>query len=1118
MSVCDPYRELELYLEQANLDITEVFNKWAADSILRRNDQNSTNTVTTRRNNNDSCSESPVSTDSSPVYVTSTTLTGTSGNSSEGFDTNYKPILLSDTDLQQSDEEEDISINTPYVDNELDDNYNEYRQLIENGASLEFGLLFDAPRAHKTPSPRRYAHVYDPNIPYLFTPYPLTARYLRVIFEHLDAHDQLQTADVHVATQQLLDAFVVGELTQLVSFATTEDNTDIFSKEAEMALDRAIVEGDVAGGFADRYDETNTSPEWEMFMDIIRRIVPLSKITRVNKQQLAEVLVLRANLRQFILFDIEATEACRWLRAAGFPQYAQLYESNQFPVEIAAVEQDHPQLEASVLASLFRRLHVLNRCARLHQQKNSQQQSDWDDEECALSANWIYQSDVRRWSRVGRDLDIPNVGSKDWQKLQGLANSAMNSTDPEDPNSITLTPTRERDNSNQQQQPRILRAGSAKIRRHTLNRDPFDSSPISNNSTNNSTPAVSVLDMLSQQLRSLNTSQSSVNEVGQGQAGQEATSTVSLAVADAEGAMPRTGRRSKTRSLDKCDLPGMPSCLAAEKYPHQSLFRLRMPSAPMFSLRSAWQSHSRAAAAADILEERLELEEGGRPISSLSCTQLHVLRKLALLKLTAYMERFCPGHRTGWNWDLPKVLLRNKPKPKDKEKEKKKESDIFGISLNLMLQRTGFPIPKCIEVALEWLAVHGKDQLGIFRRSGVKSRIAALRDLMEERGHNIDFSAFQVYDIADLVKQYFRELPDALMTNKLSETFILIIQHVPLNLRRESFLCAIMLMPDEHHEVLRILLHFLRDLAQSSEVHNMNLSNLAVCFGPSLFHYQPVPTSRQGLGQPHEKELNESTAAHRCLTYMLENIENVFSIPKELLQQCKGDEIKESAVLHLSQLGADCNGNWRSYLQECQNALMREVREKNRGWLAVQPHNPKVEMAYKKVADGHPLRLWRISAEVEAPPVEVLHRILRERHVWDDDLEGMRIVEIIDSDTEVHQYHRRSIRPLPVEDYCVIRMWKSDLLKGACMIVETSVEHDDAVTIPNSVRGIVLASRYLIEPGGSGKSKVVHLVRVDTRGRMPEWFQKNYGHMCAVFLANLQNSFRKTAGGPESNV
>lgn len=49
------------------------------------------------------------------------------------------------------------------------------------------------------------------------------------------------------------------------------------------------------------------------------------------------------------------------------------------------------------------------------------------------------------------------------------------------------------------------------------------------------------------------------------------------------------------------------------------------------------------------------------------------------------------------------------------------------------------------------------------------------------------------------------------------------------------------------------------------------------------------------------------------------------------------------------------------------------------------------------------------------------------------------------------------------------------------MIVETSVEHDEGPVLAGGVRGIVLASRYLIEPCGSGKSRIMHLSRVDTK-------------------------------------
>lgn len=261
-------------------------------------------------------------------------------------------------------------------------------------------------------------------------------------------------------------------------------------------------------------------------------------------------------------------------------------------------------------------------------------------------------------------------------------------------------------------------------------------------------------------------------------------------------------------------------------------------------------------------------------------------------------------------------------------------------------------------------------------------------------------------------------------------------------------------------------------------------------------------------------------------------------IPHEFINQCKIGEITESKVVQLSELGCQSKKGWRGYLDDCQTALQKEAREKSRGWLVVVGHNPKVEIAYKKVADGHPLRLWKICADIEAPPSEVLHRLLRERHKWDQELQSAKIVAQIDKNCEIFQYVRRNIEPLPDEEYCVVRTWKTDLPKDACLIVETSVEHPDAAHVPGAVRGIVLASRYLIEPCGSGKSRLLHHSRIDTRyvfaiyctqlqhknvvfafrGRMPEWYHKNYGHLCAILIANVQNSFRQTAVGPESKV
>lgn len=59
------------------------------------------------------------------------------------------------------------------------------------------------------------------------------------------------------------------------------------------------------------------------------------------------------------------------------------------------------------------------------------------------------------------------------------------------------------------------------------------------------------------------------------------------------------------------------------------------------------------------------------------------------------------------------------------------------------------------------------------------------------------------------------------------------------------------------------------------------------------------------------------------------------------------------------------------------------------------------------------------------------------------------------------------------------RTWRTNLPRGACALLLTSVDHDRAPVV--GVRVNVLLSRYLIEPCGSGKSKLTYMCRADLR-------------------------------------
>lgn len=508
-------------------------------------------------------------------------------------------------------------------------------------------------------------------------------------------------------------------------------------------------------------------------------------------------------------------------------------------------------------------------------------------------------------------------------------------------------------------------------------------------------------------------------------------------------------------------------------------------------------------------------------LCSLSAGQILVLKKLSLLKLTALLEKYSPG-RSGWSLSMPRNLFKRNKVPDYKNK------NVFGVPFTVIIQRTGQALPQCILHAMRFLRRTAEDALGIFRKSGVRSRIQKLRNEIEANPESVNFEELQAYDVADLVKQYFRELPECLLTNKLSDIFISIFIYVPIEMRLEALQACVVLMADENRDVLQSLLLFLSDIAKQHQSHQMTASNLAVCFAPSLFNMggtknpsqTPSPRrNRKNPGIPDARELMEQKAAHECLTIMITECKKLFTMSAATLSKCRvwhGDPV---SLEELNSTASEGNQGYTAYIEACIQGLLKESREKFRGWVSEKmPADCEIDVSNKKVGDGHPLRLWKCSVEVEAPPSEVLNRVLNDRQQWDEDLLQWNTMEKLDKQTEVFQYVRNSMAPHPTRDFCVLRSWRTDLPKGTCVLISTSIEHPRA-DLKGGLRAVELASRYLIEPCGTGKSRLTHISRVDIRGHSPDWYKKVYGYICAGFMERIRLSFQSVqTDGPETKV
>ncbi|MFT7807734.1 rho GTPase-activating protein 7-like [Arapaima gigas] len=490
-------------------------------------------------------------------------------------------------------------------------------------------------------------------------------------------------------------------------------------------------------------------------------------------------------------------------------------------------------------------------------------------------------------------------------------------------------------------------------------------------------------------------------------------------------------------------------------------------------------------------------------VSGQSVLQMNLLQKFSLLKLTALLEKHAPTHKQGFSWAVPKFMKRTKVR-------EHRGCSVFGVPLRVNVQRTGQPLPLGIQQAMRYLRSQCLDQVGLFRKSGVKSRIQALRQMNEACPEGVSYEGQSAYDVADMLKQYFRDLPEPLLTSKLSETFLQIYQYVPKEQRLQAAKAATLLLPDENREALQALLCFLSDVAAAAAENQMTCTNLAVCLAPSLFHLNTlrrdgssprVMQRKQSLGKPDQRDLNENLAATQGLAHMIAECRKFFQIPEEM-GFCRDSYVEQGLPpAGLEELG---QGSDVPSLQDTLESLQKEAKDRFRGYDSCSTPEP-VELAYKKVHDGFPLRLWKASTEVPAPPEDVLTRVLRERHRWDEDLLQAQVLESLDLHTEVYQYVQDSMAPQPPRDHVVLRMWATDLPKGACALVCASVDHQGAPLV--GVRANVLAARYFMEPCGPGRTRLTYLCRTDCRGHFPEWYNKVFGHWCAAEVARIRDSF-----------
>ncbi|EDW09930.1 uncharacterized protein LOC6580131 isoform X2 [Drosophila mojavensis] len=177
-------------------------------------------------------------------------------------------------------------------------------------------------------------------------------------------------------------------------------------------------------------------------------------------------------------------------------------------------------------------------------------------------------------------------------------------------------------------------------------------------------------------------------------------------------------------------------------------------------------------------------------------------------------------------------------------------------------------------------------QEGLFRKTGAVSRQNELRlHIQQDKPLELEQTGFSAHDCATVFKSFLAELPEPLLTDahypahlQIAPLCQALTEKTQASLERQQHLLhsvqlLILLLPDEHRELLQHIIEMLHAVAQHEDSNKMSAENLATVFTPHLICPRNLPP-----------EVLHYTAKRMSsiIAYMITRNMEIFAVPAKL--------------------------------------------------------------------------------------------------------------------------------------------------------------------------------------------------------------------------------------------
>ncbi|XP_063382914.1 unconventional myosin-IXAa-like [Cydia fagiglandana] len=191
-----------------------------------------------------------------------------------------------------------------------------------------------------------------------------------------------------------------------------------------------------------------------------------------------------------------------------------------------------------------------------------------------------------------------------------------------------------------------------------------------------------------------------------------------------------------------------------------------------------------------------------------------------------------------------------------------KRGKVFGVPLS-ELPTGDSNIPIVVDRLITTIEMTGLYTEGLYRKSGLSSKVRELRRLLDERPEEgvERLELYAVHVRASVLKGFFRDLPEPLLTFDLYDDFIIAADISDPAERVSSIFTILRKLPKPNFDLVERLIFHLARVALGEENNRMGPNALAIVFAPCILRTHKV--------QPAQDSLHDIARQTACLEAIL---------------------------------------------------------------------------------------------------------------------------------------------------------------------------------------------------------------------------------------------------------